>query len=187
VERLDDDEAARLERVEDAVGEPAHADVAEDNEIPGILLELELVVALHQRRQLDADARRFLLRGGHGAVRGVEAGHRPALLREIDRVAALAHADVERRAGLHVFHHLDEERVRLPVERCGRRGQDAIPELDLQARSRLLDHGELTIDFGGVESLRLELRAIQRFVVAARLGVAADPRAELLIDLQVGR
>ena len=102
---------------------------------------------------------------GDGLVGRIEPGHRPTLLSEIDGVAALTHPDVERLTRRDAPDHLDEKRVRLDVESGVRRGEDAVPAIDLEPLALLVDDAKLPLDFGrrhtcGGEHLAVRLQRI---------------------------
>jgi hypothetical protein len=72
VEALDDDQAARLERSHDLRDEIAQGDIAEDDESPAVLAEVEGLVALPAGRSLTIRTRKSLglvLKVGVSAVR----------------------------------------------------------------------------------------------------------------------
>ena len=127
MERFDDDRSAGLQRVVDAGGELAGANITEHDQIPLCGAEVELIVPQNVRLQRDAEPLRLRVRGSNGLVSGIKACNGPSLLSEVQRIAPLPHAHIERLTRCKPACHIHEKCVRLGVEpRRGRR-QDPIP------------------------------------------------------------
>src|SRR5262249_54806868 len=101
------DDAARLQALADLIDEAARPEVEEADEVPALLAEVELVRALVGRGQFHPLPARLLLGLRDADRRDVHAGDLPALLGQVEGVAALAHADVQRRAGLALLDRVD--------------------------------------------------------------------------------
>src|SRR5687767_8523390 len=109
---LHHDQTSRLERIDDAWDEMAQAYVAQNDEIPLLFAEVELLVADDEGRHLHAKLLCLVLRRRDGLFRRIESGDGPSLLSQVQRVASLTHSDVKRPARRDAFRHLDEERIR---------------------------------------------------------------------------
>src|SRR6185295_10939968 len=105
--------------------------------------------------------RGFRVGSRHGLVRRIEAGDGPTLLSEINRVAALSHADVECLTGSAASRHLDEKRVRLGVEGGRRRGENAVPPFDFEPPGLFSDDANLMFDLSGGQTLGRESLSIR--------------------------
>ena len=116
MEPFDDDHAAGPQRLHDLRGVFAPTDVAQHDEVPAPVPQSKSSARATWRRDLHAELRRLFLRRRHRAVCGIEADGVPSLLREVDRVAPLPHADVERASRLQALGHGDEKGVRRRVE-----------------------------------------------------------------------
>ena len=118
----------------------------------------------------------------------IEPGHRPSLLREVDGVSPLPHADVERSAWLASFDHLDQERIGLRVESRLLGRQDPVPPIDLEAPTLRFNRFQLPRPFVGRDAERTEVGVVvaQRLLLNFRR-LESGPVAKPLVDLYVCR
>src|SRR5580658_8838065 len=132
---FDDQKAAGLQRIAQALdGAGLRAmipgvHIEERDQVPTAAAEIVVVQPIDHRVQLNSNLGRVPLRLRHGDVGEIYAGHLPTLLREIDRVAALSHAEVDRQAGMPSTNSLHEQPARLMIELKFRIAVLAVPEI----------------------------------------------------------
>ena len=129
-------------------------------QIPALLSEVELLGPLYDGRQHDAKPFRRGVRQRHGFLGRVETGHAPSLLREVDGIPALSHANVQRRSGRTPLDHLDEKGIGIGVERGLLGGQNSIPSLGFQSPALVLNRPEQSGAVLGRHPARGEIRIV---------------------------
>ena len=146
VAAFDDDNSTGPQRFADAIDAPLFNGVDDSDEIPLGLAEGKLFVRHDDGVDLEAGRFRLALGGGNAGSGNVETGDVPALARQENRIAALAHGDVERLAGAAALDRFDKQvdpdGVLTPQERA-KRAESARKEyytrlafLSAQARRR---------------------------------------------------
>src|SRR3954451_21376949 len=161
-EALDEQDAAGFERLDQAfairlVGKTRKRERLND-QVPTLLAEIEFVVGrLHGLDRQPGGLDRFL-RDPQTLVRQVVPGDLPTLARELERVPALSHGDVERRAALEPAGDPGQEVRRLLPERRVGRVVDLVEvdahELHRHHGDRLHEYFDAALDLGRGDILR---------------------------------
>src|SRR5688572_25411738 len=106
---FDNDNAARFQSACDVRCDGLCRFIGQYNEVPFVLAEIEFLKRTDFRPNAEAQSSGLGFGLAYAFVRRIESGHVPALLREEDRITSLSQADVQRRSGPSVPHHLDEK------------------------------------------------------------------------------
>src|SRR5947207_1534706 len=102
---------ARLKRTLELRRDVLEIDIGQHDQVPAVVTEIKLVVGGDLGAQFDTQTSGFRLGLPHTFVGWIESGHVPTLLREIDRVSPLSHADIERLPWRARTRHLHEKGV----------------------------------------------------------------------------
>src|SRR3954447_19488374 len=127
---FDDENAAGFESSLEDIRHFTASDVAEQDQVPAALSKIEILHPLDLGLETHTQLPRGLLCERDRLVGRVEPGDVPPLLREPNRVPALAHSHVESRPGLASLGDLHEKRVGFGIEAGLLRRQDLIPAFD---------------------------------------------------------